>query len=219
MGAQKWSEAMALFQRSTQHAKKAKAEKTGLDENLRAEIESLVALVEGRQFMAHANSILDDVAAGDGGDGGEVKAGVVTDEVKKMALIDRLDTYFEDPELVKGKVSAFIQLQYGKSFVLFESSNRESRRDPNFDFFFFSRRQDAVGRVPPGLHPDPVQAPLLRPREGAVGLPLPGGQGGESQAGRRSGPGRIRGLAGRMARRMGRSAAEEVKRWPWLIWI
>ena len=115
MGAQKWSEAMALFQRSTQHAKKAKAEKTGLDENLRAEIESLVALVEGRQFMAHANSILDDVAAGDGGDGGEVKAGVVTDEVKKMALIDRLDTYFEDPELVKGKVSAFFQFQYGKS--------------------------------------------------------------------------------------------------------
>ena len=48
--------------------------------------------------MAHANSILDSEGAGAANAGGAKADADLADK----ALIDRLDEYYEDPELVKG---------------------------------------------------------------------------------------------------------------------
>lgn len=94
LSAQKWPEAMALFQRATHHAQKATANQN-LDSSLRSEVDQLVAAIESRQFMAHANSILDsEEVAKDASQG---------DPENLSALVDRLDTYCEDPQLLKGK--------------------------------------------------------------------------------------------------------------------
>ena len=100
MAAQKWPEAMAMFQRATSYATKAKGDKI-LEQGLRGDASKLVESVESKQFMAHANSILDDESKGKGKDGGG--GGEITEEDKKKALIDRLDVYYEDPKLMKGK--------------------------------------------------------------------------------------------------------------------
>eukprot|EP00095_Tigriopus_kingsejongensis_P001968 maker-scaffold886_size84816-snap-gene-0.28 protein:Tk01968 transcript:maker-scaffold886_size84816-snap-gene-0.28-mRNA-1 annotation:"signal recognition particle 68 kda protein" len=91
--AEKWPEAMALFQRATQHAQKAKIEEN-LNSSLRSEAVLLVQAIESRQFMAHAKSILE--AEGVSDDTGK------TQLPEKSPLFERLDTYVEDPELLKG---------------------------------------------------------------------------------------------------------------------
>jgi len=94
INAQKWPEAMAVFQRTTQHSAKARRD-PNLGAPLKTQLAELERAIEGRQFVAHANSILETET--------------VTDQVatldlgKKKPLVDRLDQYFEDPDLVKGK--------------------------------------------------------------------------------------------------------------------
>jgi len=94
IAAQKWPEAMAVFQRSSQYSARARRDPL-LGQTLKNDLVELERAIEGRQFMAHANSILETET--------------VTDQVatmgiaKKKPLIDRLDQYYEDPDLVKGK--------------------------------------------------------------------------------------------------------------------
>jgi hypothetical protein len=88
---------MALFERATTYANKAKVDKT-LSGELRSDAEKLVAAIEGRQFMAHANSILHSESVAKDGKGDSRAA--TPDE--NTALIDRLETYYEDPKLMKG---------------------------------------------------------------------------------------------------------------------
>ena len=98
MAAQNWPEAMAMFQRATTYATKAKGDKI-LPPDLREDAKKLAESVESKQFMAHANSIIDDESKGKG------KAGIadeMTSEDEKKALIDRLELYYEDPKLVRG---------------------------------------------------------------------------------------------------------------------
>ncbi len=59
-------------------------------------------MIESRQFTAHANSIL-------GGDGGGEKVSKASDKLSSLSLSNRLDEYYEDPDLVKGRpnLSAF----------------------------------------------------------------------------------------------------------------
>ena len=64
---------------------------------LRSRVDTLLNLIEGRQFMAHANSILD--TEGVSNDVAKIRL----DQEKKKKLIDRLDEYYEDPELAKGR--------------------------------------------------------------------------------------------------------------------
>merc|ERR1712112_571058 len=52
------------------------------------ELAELETWIEGRQFVAHANSILE-----------------MTDTKEAGPLISRLDHYYEDPGLAKGKAS------------------------------------------------------------------------------------------------------------------
>merc|ERR1719319_1236200 len=90
INAQKWPEAMAVFQRTT----KARRD-PNLGASMKTQLAELERSIEGRQFVAHANSILETET--------------ITDQVatldlgKKKPLVDRLDQYFEDPDLIKGK--------------------------------------------------------------------------------------------------------------------
>jgi len=94
INAQKWPEAMAVFQRTTQHSAKARRD-PNLGASMKTQLAELERSIEGRQFVAHANSILETET--------------ITDQVatldlgKKKPLVDRLDQYFEDPDLIKGK--------------------------------------------------------------------------------------------------------------------
>lgn len=94
--AQKWPEAMAVFQRSLEYSAKARRV-PNLGAQMHTQLAELERAIEGKQFMAHANSILETET--------------VTDKVatldlgKKKPLIDRLDQYYEDPDIVKGKTS------------------------------------------------------------------------------------------------------------------
>ena len=94
MAGQRWPEAMALFQRVTVYTGKSLKDPS-LSDKMKKETEELIEAVERRQFMAHANSIL------------EVEAEKTTDQkseaVARGMLIDRLDFYHEDPNLAKGK--------------------------------------------------------------------------------------------------------------------
>merc|ERR1712037_821608 len=65
--------------------------------NLVAELEVLEKAIEGRQFVAHANSILETEATT------EKMAGLDLGGKDAGPLVSRLDTYYEDPDLVKGK--------------------------------------------------------------------------------------------------------------------
>lgn len=94
INALKWPEAMAVFQRATQHSAKARRD-PNVAADMKTQLAELERSIEGRQFVAHANSILETET--------------VTDQVatldlgKKKPLVDRLDQYYEDPDLVKGK--------------------------------------------------------------------------------------------------------------------
>lgn len=102
MAAQKWAESMALFQRVVIYANKAKNDKL-LDVSLQKEVIELLEAVEGRQFMAHANSILESEAAKMKGQDKLKDEKEEARENSKKPLIDRLDTYYEDPNLISGK--------------------------------------------------------------------------------------------------------------------
>merc|ERR1712029_1222246 len=66
----------------------------------RKEMQALMQLIESKQFMAHANSILE--AEGSSAPSDNAKAKV--DAAKAaIPLLDRLDSYYEDPELTTGK--------------------------------------------------------------------------------------------------------------------
>ena len=155
MAAQKWPEAMALFQRATSYATKAKGDKI-LEQGLRGDASKLVESVESKQFMAHANSILDDESKGKGKDGG---GGEITEEDKKKALIDRLDVYYEDPKLLKGTK----ERREG-------GTNMNDRIASGFKIIF---RQTQLGALPSVVQADTLQATVLRPCQGATHLPQP----------------------------------------------
>lgn len=59
----------------------------------------LMKLIESKQFMAHANSILES----EGGSPSDTKANKVDPTKASIPLIDRLDVYYEDPDLTSGK--------------------------------------------------------------------------------------------------------------------
>jgi len=94
--AQKWPEAMAIFQKTKEYISKVQEEK-GVEKELAVQLSELGNLVEENQFVAHANSILETES--------------ITDKVaeidlkNKVPLMERLDQYFEDPDVGKGKTS------------------------------------------------------------------------------------------------------------------
>ena len=95
---QKWAEAMAVFQRSLKHSAEARAD-SQLSREVVAELVELEKAIEGSQFVAQANSILETEAAT------EKMAGLELSGREVGPLVDRLDQYYEDPNLVKGKAS------------------------------------------------------------------------------------------------------------------
>jgi signal recognition particle subunit SRP68 len=101
MSGQKWAEARALYQRATTYANKAKNDSL-LSLAMKKEMQNLMQVIESKQFMAHANSILE--AEGEtSGVVGRSEQLKIDQEKSKIPLIDRLDDYYEDPELVSGK--------------------------------------------------------------------------------------------------------------------
>jgi len=102
MAAQKWAESMALFQRVVVYANKAKNDKL-LEASLKEEVAELLEAVEGRQFMAHANSILESEAVKAQGQDLSKNGQEESKELSRKPLIERLDTYYEDPNLTNGK--------------------------------------------------------------------------------------------------------------------
>merc|ERR1712079_512384 len=98
ISSQKWGEAMAVFQRSLKYSAEAK-KAPSQDASLVKELELLEKAIEGRQFVAHANSILETEATTEKMAGLDLGAGK-----DAGPLVSRLDTYYEDPNLVKGKV-------------------------------------------------------------------------------------------------------------------
>ena len=125
MAAQKWPEAMAMFQRATAYATKAKGDKV-LPAELREEAKKLAESVESKQFMAHANSIIDDESRGKGKRG---VADEMTPEDEKKALIDRLELYYEDPKLLKGI------MRPNSSWTVFFTSSHVLSGKPNLAHF------------------------------------------------------------------------------------
>lgn len=99
MSSQKWAETRALFQRANAYANKVKNDSL-LPDAMKKEMQALMQLIESKQFMAHANSILE--AEGGTAPSDDVKVKV---DPKKAAipLLNRLDDYYEDPELTSGK--------------------------------------------------------------------------------------------------------------------
>ena len=71
--------------------------------SLRKEVSELLEAVEGRQFMAHANSILESEAAKAQGRDVAKDEKEEAKENSKKPLIERLDIYYEDPNLINGK--------------------------------------------------------------------------------------------------------------------
>ena len=100
---QKWPEARALFQRATSYANKAKNDDI-LPKNLRQEMQSLMEMIESKQFMAHANSILEGEGAADSAARKDSKVDTSKGDVP---LVDRLDEYYEDPNLTSGKPNLY----------------------------------------------------------------------------------------------------------------
>ncbi|KAL0278613.1 UNVERIFIED_CONTAM: hypothetical protein PYX00_000385 [Menopon gallinae] len=85
----KWTEAMALYQRSEQYISGTK----NASEELKKEIADLQAAVEGSKFSAHAHYVLE-------GEGQEEDNVAVKQPKEKKPLIERLDIYYEDPSLL-----------------------------------------------------------------------------------------------------------------------
>jgi len=96
--AQKWPEAMAIFQKTHEYVAKTK-EEGGLEPESCKQLEELEKLIEEHRFVAHANSILETEQITD-------KVGEMDLKNKvKVPLIERLDEYREDPEVATGKAS------------------------------------------------------------------------------------------------------------------
>jgi len=94
--AQKWPEAMAIFHKTKEYVAKARSD-GGLEAELSCQLVNLEKLVEENQFVAHANSILETE---------EITDKVADMELKiKVPLVDRLDKYYEDSDVAKGKAS------------------------------------------------------------------------------------------------------------------
>jgi len=93
---QKWAEAMAVFQRSLQYLAQARDNKN-LKKTMFSELPKLEEAIESKQFVAHANSILDTEMAT------EKMANMELSTAKTVPLVDRLDQYYEDTEMLKGK--------------------------------------------------------------------------------------------------------------------
>merc|ERR1719283_104224 len=88
---------MGVFQRSLKYLSEAKKD-SNLEDALSTELAELETWIEGRQFVAHANSILETEATTEKMAGLDLGAGK-----DAGPLVSRLDTYYEDPNLVKGK--------------------------------------------------------------------------------------------------------------------
>ena len=71
--------------------------------SLKKEVAELLEAVEGRQFMAHANSILESEAVKAQGQELSKNGQEESKELSRKPLIERLDTYYEDPNLTNGK--------------------------------------------------------------------------------------------------------------------
>jgi len=95
IASQKWGEAMAVFQRSLEYLAQARAD-PNIEKIHLAELDALEKAIEGKQFVAHANSILETEQATDK----MSKLDIAT--VKSVPLVERLDQYYEDPEVAKG---------------------------------------------------------------------------------------------------------------------
>jgi len=96
--AQKWPEAMAIFQKTQEYVAKTK-ESRGLDKDMNSQVLELEKMIEENQFVAHANSILETEHIVD-------KVADMDVNVKpKVPLVERLDQYYEDPDVAKGKSS------------------------------------------------------------------------------------------------------------------
>jgi len=93
---QKWAEAMAVFQRSLQYLAQAR-NNTNLKKTMMSELPKLEQAIESKQFVAHANSILDTEMATDKMANMDLKG------AKSVPLVDRLDEYYEDVDMLKGK--------------------------------------------------------------------------------------------------------------------
>jgi len=92
--AKKWPEAMAIFQKTKEYITAVRGN-NDLEKDKIGQLSELEKLIEENQFVAHANSILETEE--------------VTDKVAQMSvnnkapLTERLDQYYEDPEIAKGK--------------------------------------------------------------------------------------------------------------------
>lgn len=96
IAAQKWPEAMAIFQRTQEYVAQGKSDRD-LEAELAGQLKELVKLIEENQFVAHANSILEMEKITDKVGAMELKADI------RKPLIERLDQYKEDPDIAKGK--------------------------------------------------------------------------------------------------------------------
>jgi len=92
--AQKWPEAMTIFHRALELINNAR-DGGELDQDMDSQLHHLEQLVEENKFVAHANSILETEKVTDKMAGLEM--------TNKAPLVDRLDDYYEDSALVKGK--------------------------------------------------------------------------------------------------------------------
>lgn len=88
----RWKEAVAMYERSMKYAKEALQSKYSNQFTLRAKLESLVKLIEGSKFSAHAYSVLED---------GDSDSGALYGKTSKITkpLYERLSEYREDPSL------------------------------------------------------------------------------------------------------------------------
>lgn len=99
LNAQKWAEAMALFQRAKDYVNKAKKDEK-LEASMRGDVDQLDSDIESRQFMAHANSILELEQAKNAKttDATDVDASVAA-----LPLSRRLDVYHQDKAMAEKK--------------------------------------------------------------------------------------------------------------------
>ncbi|XP_046606206.1 signal recognition particle subunit SRP68 isoform X2 [Neodiprion virginianus] len=88
----RWREAMALYQRSSQHAKDALRNPFVLPEELKNDLQKLETLIEGAQYAAHAHSVLEEDQ--------EEEPGTSKQTRSKKPLYERLHEYREDPSLL-----------------------------------------------------------------------------------------------------------------------
>jgi len=96
--AQKWPEAMAIFQRTKEYVAETKANRA-LEKGMMNELEELEKMIEENQFVAHANSILETEQIV------EKVADLDVNAKTKIPLIERLDQYHEDSDIAKGKAN------------------------------------------------------------------------------------------------------------------